>query len=334
MSDHSIQSSKIKAGGERYILEIMLMIVVIGTTYLMFRMGGYKTVALNLFFLPIVISGYYLGRAHAGVLAFFTALVVTIACLLDSSGFAPYMSTFTMTLALIIWAGVLGLTALLVGTLCDERAAKADELHEAYIGVIEVLSKYLQNGNPRVKARSIRTAETAQLVAGELGLSRQQIDDIRVGALLWDLEDVEVTTRLLSRAVDALEGQPSTHEKHTFLGTDLVHSLAEVLRGAVPLLLIQGYEFKGGGQIDGETEFGSDAKLGANIIRMVRLFDLRCSPFSSRSDRSEGSGRGALQAVTELRKTAVEPRDREIVDALERVVARWERIPATEFVFA
>jgi len=331
MSDHSIQSSKIKVGAEKYILEIMLMIVVIGMTFLMFRMGGYKSVALNLFFLPIVISGYYLGRAHAGVLAFFTALIVAIACLLDSSGFSPYMSTFTMTLALVIWAGVLGLTALLVGTLCDERAAKADELHDAYIGVIEVLSKYLQNGNPRVKARSTRTAEIAQMVADELGLSRQRIDDVRVGALLWDLEDVEVTTRLLSRAVDVLEGQPSGHEKHTFLGTDLVHSLTEVLRGAVPLLLTHGYE-SGGGSGDNDSSFGPDAMLGAHIIRMVRLFDLRCSPVSSRTDGTGGSGRGAIQAVAELRKTPGDPRDREILDALERVVERWEPASARESV--
>ena len=332
MSDQSIQTSKISAGGERNALEIMLMIVVIGMTYLMFRMGGYKTVALNLFFLPIVISGYYLGRTHAGILAFFTGLVVSIACLLDSSGFTPYMSTFTLTLALVIWAAVLGLTALLVGTLCDERAAKADELHEAYLGVVEVLSKYLQSGNPRVKARSIRTAEVAQMVADELGLSRQQIDDIRVGALLWDLEDVEVTTRLLSRAVDALEGQPSTHEKHTFLGTDLVHSLAEVLRGAVPLLLTQGYESSGGDYVDNETSIGKDAKLGAHIISLVRLFDVKCSPVSSRSDGSAGLGRGALQTVADLRKTTMDPGDREIVDALERVVRRWERAPAQEAV--
>lgn len=321
-------STKISASRERSILEIMLMIVVIGMTYLMLRMGGYKAVALNLFFLPIVLSGYYLGRAHAGILALFTALLVTIATIMDSTGYAAYVSTFTIGLALIVWAGVLGLTALLVGTLCDERAAKADELHEAYIGVVEVLSKYLQSGNPRVKARSVRTAEISQMVADELGLPRQQVDDVRVGALLWDLENVEVTTKLLSRAVGVLEGQPAFHEKTSFLGVDLVHSLAEVLRGAVPLLLTQEDDPDAGG-ITGDAESPrTEVPLGARIIRLVRLFDSKTSVTAS------DSGHGALQAVADLRKTVSEESDREVLDALERVARRWERAPARELVRA
>ena len=42
------------------------------------------------------------------------------------------------------------MTALLVGSLSDERKAKVRELHEAYVGVVEVLSKYLQSANPRI----------------------------------------------------------------------------------------------------------------------------------------------------------------------------------------
>jgi len=323
-----MHSTRISAPKERTILEIMLMIVVIGMAYLMLRMGGYKAVALNLFFLPIVLSGYYLGRMHAGVLALFTALVVTIATLLDSTGWAAYVSTFTMGLALIIWACVLGLTALLVGTLCDERAAKADELHEAYIGVVEVLSKYLQSGNPRIKASSVRSAEISQLVADELGLPKQQVDDIRVGALLWGLENVEVTTKLLRRAVDALEAEPTLYEKHSFLGADLVHSLAEVLRGAVPLLLGEDDETHAAVPSAGNALFRAEAPMGARIIRMVRLFD------STTSASSMIPGRGALQAVVEMRQTSGDDDDLRVLDALERVVRRWERAPARELVHA
>jgi HD-GYP domain-containing protein (c-di-GMP phosphodiesterase class II) len=321
-------STKISPSRERSILEIMLMIVVIGMTYLLIRMGGYKAVALNLFFLPIVLSGYYLGRAHAGVLAFFTALLVTIATIMDSTGYAAYVSTFTMGLALIVWAGVLGLTALLVGTLCDERAAKADELHEAYISVVEVLSKYLQSGNPRVKARSVRTAEISQMVADELGLPQQHVDDVRVGALLWDLENVEVTTKLLRRAVDVLEEQPAFHENTSFLGVDLVHSLAEVLRGAVPLVLTQEDDPDAGSIAGGVASPRTEVPLGARIIRLVRLFDSRTS--ASASD----SGPGALQTVADLRKTVSDKVDREVLDALGRVVKRWERKAVREPVLA
>lgn len=322
-----VQTRKLADRSERTALEVMLVVVVIGMTYLMLRMGGYKMAALNLFFLPIVLSGYYLGRNHAGVLALFTALVVTIATTLDQSGFSNFASPVTFGLALTVWASVLGLTAILVGTLCDERAAKVSELHDAYVGVVEVLSKYLQSGNPRVKARSIRTAEIAQLVADEMRLPQQHVDDVRVGALLWDLENVEVTTKLLSRAVDTLEGHPGISDKHTFLGADLVHSLAEVLRGAVPLLITQ--------VTDGDATTGTspdmahmyEIPVGARIIHWVRAFDAELS-------NSNASWENAVKAIQNIRGRTSREKDLQVLNAMERVVGRWKNVPEREPVHA
>jgi hypothetical protein len=293
----------------------MLVIVTIGMTYLLYRMGGYKMVALNLFFLPIVLSGYYLGRTSAGVLALFCTLAVTIATVLDSSGFATYTSPVTVGLALTVWAAVLGLTAILVGTLCDERAAKVNELQEAYVGVVEVLSRYLQSGHPTIKARSVRVAEMCQTVAQELKLSRKEIDDVRVGALLHDLGNVEITTKLITKAVSSLEDRSNSVGKHTFLGMDLVHSLGSVLHGAVPLAI---------GQDDlvsdvAEVEQGASAAevpLGARIITAVRAYDDLAV-----SDSGEPV-RASAEVLAELRRDHGGEFDSEVLGAIERTVRR------------
>jgi HD-GYP domain-containing protein (c-di-GMP phosphodiesterase class II) len=257
---------------ERVTFEIMLMIVAIGMTYLVFRMGGYKMVALNLFYLPIVLSGYYLGRTSAGVLALFCALAVTVAATASPTGFAAYDSPVMIGLALTVWASVLGMTAILVGTLCDERAKKVNELHQAYVGVVEVMSRYLQSGDRRIKARCVRIAELCQEVASSMRLSRKEIDDIRVGALLHDLGNIEITTKVLARAVDTLETSPGASEKHTFMGTDLVHSLSSVLQGAFPLIV--GEDDNADDSYD-ETGHTSPKALpvGARIIKTVRAYD-------------------------------------------------------------
>ena len=62
----------------------------------------------------------------------------------DPTEFAAYVSPMVIYLILGVWGAVLGLSAILVGTLCDERAARINELHEAYVGVAEVLSRYMQ----------------------------------------------------------------------------------------------------------------------------------------------------------------------------------------------
>src|SRR5262245_28129535 len=120
---------------DRHVFEIMLLIVVVGMAWLTYRMGNFKIVVLNLFFLPIVLSGYYRGRSVAGALALFSAISVAIATGMDFTAFASFSTPVMIALALTVWAGVLGLTAILVGTLCDERAVALEELHQAYVGV-------------------------------------------------------------------------------------------------------------------------------------------------------------------------------------------------------
>ncbi len=311
------------ANKERHIFEIMLLIATLGLTYLVYRMGPYKMVALNLYFLPIVLSGYFLGRTSAGILALFCALGVTIVTTWASSGFAAYNSPVMMGLALTVWAAALGLTAILVGTLCDERAAKVKELHEAYVGVVEVVSKYLQSGNPKIKTRSIRIAELCQMVAEELRLSRKQRDDIRVGALLYDLGNVEITTKVISKAVDVLETNPGVGSEHTFMGLDLVHSLGSVLHGAVPLLAGQD-DAASEVLADDEGKASAKVPLGARIIHAVRTFDALAVGASG------GSAKKPEQALLRLRREHSDQVGEEIMGAIERAVRRQAASPATQ----
>jgi HD domain-containing protein len=301
---------ELKGKNGKLTFEITLLLITLGMTSLLVMMREHKIVILYLYFLPVVLSGYFLGRVHAGVLALFSAMSVTIALTLESSQFAVYSSPAMIGLVVTIWAAVLGLTALMIGTLCDERAVKVVELHTAYVGVVEVLARYLQSANPHVKARSIRVAEISQKVAEALGLTQKEIDDIRVGALLYDIGNVEITTQLITKAVGSIESE-SVHGKHTFQGRELVHSLEPVLSGAVPLLL----------NLDDAVhdvlavESGNDSRdipLGATIIRAVRAYE------SLVDDNRHGRPMSAEEAVTALRKDPYAKYETRVLDALER----------------
>jgi hypothetical protein len=309
-----------KATKDRSILEIFLIIVTLGTAVLFAQTGVYKVVVLNLFYLPIILSGYFLGRTSAGVLALLCVLTVTIATTLASSGFGAFDTPLTIGLMLTIWGAVLGLSAILVGTLCDQRAATVRELHRAYVGVVEVLSKYLQGGNPRVKTRSVRVAELSQMVAEQLHLLDKQVDDIRVAALLHDLGNVEVTTQVLSKAFDTLESDPP---KHTFLGTELVHSLASVLDGALPLLAGQD-EAVHDYLTHGDRVQDHPTPIGARIIRTVRAYDDLMMGAIGGLRETPGS------AVQRLRCDAGAAYDPNVLDALEHALAtsRTPNLPA------
>lgn len=230
---------------------------------MLYQTVGHKMIVLNLFYLPVVLAGFFLGRYRAGVLALLSVVGATIVIVGNMNAFAAVSSPVIVGLSITVWGSVLGLTSLLVGTLCDDRTAKALEAREAHVGVVEVLARYLQNANPKLQSRALRISSMSEAVAKRMRLSEREIDDIRVAALLMDMENLEITARVIKKAVGELEDYDNA--PHTFHGTELVESLGSVLTGAFPLLLTQTDE---PARLQGDK-----VPFGARIIRTVRAYD-------------------------------------------------------------
>ena len=292
---------------DKHVFESMLIILIVGMTGLFHVLGEHGLLALYLFFLPVILCGYFLGRMSAGVLALFSVLIVTIASTVYAPRFQGYDTPVMIGLAIAMWAAALGLTAILMGTLCDERARTVNELHRAYVGVVDVLFKYLQASNPHTKARSMKVAELSEATARQMHLSRKEADDIRVAALLRELENVEVTTQMISRAMNTLEASPA-HPANRFLGTDLVHSLGSVLESALPLIAIQDDELRD--CLADRRSDGACHPVGAEILSAVRLF-IKLTNEQSPSPIS------TPQAINALRDEGISAA---VVDAIARSV--------------
>ncbi len=308
---------------EQRILEIMLTVVCVGLTCMLYLMHGHKMVILNLFFLPVVLSGFFLGRYRAGVLALFCVVSASVVTAFRLTDLATATSPLVITLAIAVWGAVLGLTALLVGTLSDERTGKIKELHEAYVGVVEVLSQYLQSAHPRLKARSIQVAELSQEVAATMNFSPRQVDDVRVAALLYDVGNIEVTTKVIRRAVDSFEDEPSRGVQHTFQGMDLMLSLGSVLSGAIPLLLNQDDTTPESIAGDRPATPG-DVPIGARIIRAVRAY----GKLIARG--LEGEKLSPAEAVKRLQSDPAAEYGADVLDALQQIVSRTDQTPTAE----
>jgi response regulator RpfG family c-di-GMP phosphodiesterase len=161
------------------------------------------------------------------------------------------------------------------------------------------------------------------MVAEELKLSRKEVDDVRVGALLYDLGHVEITTQLLSRAVDTLEATASRTTSYTFSGVELVHSLSSVLNSAVPLLLTQDDAVRSCLTSEAGESVAEGIPLGAKIIRAVRAYDAIVH-----GEASVAAGTKPGHAIQELRRDISAGYDPDVLDAIERCVRRVGRAPA------
>ena len=111
-------------------IEISLFSICICLTVLLYFVVGFKMVVLNLFYLPVVLAAFYLGRHRAGILALLCVMFASVVAVLDLESFAATTSPLVIGLSLIVWGAVMGLNAIFVGTLSDERTKQVDELHD------------------------------------------------------------------------------------------------------------------------------------------------------------------------------------------------------------
>lgn len=249
---------------DRRRVEWMLVVIIMGLVALLNTTIASKSVVLNLFYLPVICAGFFLGRYRAGALAFLSVIAVSVVVMSDQSGFASSSEPVMVLLTLSIWGSVLGLTAVFVGTLSDDRHAKTNEAREAYMGVVEVLSSYLQAVNPRLQHRARRVAELSEKVGRKLRLSDQEIDNIRLASLMLDMESLEITSRVIRKAVDEIEDGPGMR---TLPGSELMQSLGRVLTGAFPIAqsVVQADDFSG-------RQRDQSRPLSAEVIRTVRAY--------------------------------------------------------------
>jgi HD-GYP domain-containing protein (c-di-GMP phosphodiesterase class II) len=299
-------------------LEVMLVLVTLVLTCVLYQTVGYKIIVLNLFYPPVILAAFFLGRYRAGVLAFFSVLSASVVLSFNLGELATYDSPLVVALSVLVWGGVLGLAALLVGTLSDELASRMTELHEAHVGVVEVLSHYLQSAHPSLKDHSHRVASICRDLAEQLKLGQKEVDDIRVAALLCDMENIEITARVIRKAIGDLGDEQKSGGQHTFHGTELVRSLGPALLGAFPLVLNQsGAEQQ---RPVGDVVSAGQVPLGARIIRTVRAYDaLMHGKFGL-------PGISPSDAIKELWRDVEAEHDPMILHALERVVTRSDKV--------
>jgi hypothetical protein len=301
-------------------LEAILVLVTLVLTCVLYQTVGYKIIVLNLFYLPVILAAFFLGRYRAGVLAFFSVISASLVLSFNLGEFATYDSPLVVALSVLVWGGVLGLAALLVGTLSDELASRMTELHEAHVGVVEVLSHYLQSAHPSLKDHSHRVASICRELAEQLKLSQKEVDDIRVAALLCDMENIEITARVIRKAIGDLGDEHKPAAQHTFHGTELVRSLGPALLGAFPLVLNQS-----GGEPQRRAGDGSTTQvpLGARIIRSVRAYDALVHSKWGLPTTTPA------EAIKELWRDVEAEHDPMILHALERVVMRGSQLERT-----
>jgi hypothetical protein len=172
--------------------ERLLVFVLVASLLLIHVFVDEKIAFLSFYYLPVIVAGFHLGK-RVGT---FSALliVVLVAFVQAVVGLNPVYGPGLVSpaaLTLLPWAGFLVLTGYVVGMLGEQRAARLDELKDAYITMLEILTFHLETNERRVRGHSYRVAARAVGIARALGLRPDEVEHLRVAALLHELSPAD-----------------------------------------------------------------------------------------------------------------------------------------------
>ncbi len=301
---------------EKLIVVIILIAAVIGT-YLIEE----ESIVLNFYYLPVLASGYFLGRRLGVLTAVFSILMIVISAVIFPNGFLRGQDVLKGTLQLLSWGGFLILASVTVGTLYEQNEQRLRDLKNAYIGVLEILSKYLESTDRYTKGHSVRVSELAMEIGIAMELPRKEVENIRVAGLLHDIGKVEISGEILRKAAQLSSEEKELMEEHTVKGAYLLTSVGSVLKEVVPIVVSHHKYFMDPHPGDDLDKEASSIPLGARILAVADAFD------AMTSDRPYRKGMPPWEAMEEIIKNAGKQFDPEVVDAFKQVLrGRMEKV--------
>lgn len=295
---------------EKILVGVILLVAFLGTLFV-----ENTSVVLDFYFLPVLIAGYFLGRRSSLLAAVLSILLVLFCALMFPQRMFAASRIWHDTAAVCGWGGFLILTSIAVGSLYETKERQLQDLKNAYVGVLEILSKYLESTDPYTSGHSTRVSEWATAIATEMNLPATETDNVRVAGLLHDIGKIEISGEVLRKAATLSSGEQAYLESHAQKGARLLSSVGGVLKDVVPLVLSHHRYFVS----KLESEDGATPEkvpLGASIIAVADAFD------AMTSDRPYRRAMPPWQALEEIVSNSGRQFDPRVVEAFKNVAAR------------
>jgi hypothetical protein len=274
---------------------ILTMLLIVGAMNYLVKSNR---ILLGLYFLPTIFSAYHFGRRHAALTALASVCLVVLVSL-----FNPHMLSGDTVrdvpggrwLELIVWGGILMVTAYSMGTLYERNQRKIQELRRTYQGLIVILRHFISK-DKYTENHCYRVSVYAAKIAAYLNLPSGQIEDIRAASMLHDLGKLEISRELLYKASELTQEERTAMSKHPDNGAELLKTVDTPLGRILPIILAHHEKYDGSGY---HKVQGDDIPLEARIITVADVYDAlisdrpyrkAMSPFEARDIIEKGSG--------------------------------------------
>ena len=190
-------------------------------------------------------------------------------------------------------------------------AGYARDLEEAYLSTIRVLSAAIDARDSYTQGHSTRVSKLSSLIGREMGLTRQELDELEMACIFHDVGKIKTPDAIL-RKQDALNAPEKTEMmKHPEYGVEIL-STAPFLHKFIPTVRHHHEWFNGEGYPDGLR--GNRIPLFAAIISVADSFDAMTSERPYKKAMSEE------EAKRELLRFSGRQFNPELIDAFMKVL--------------
>jgi putative two-component system response regulator len=203
--------------------------------------------------------------------------------------------------------------ALRTAELRMERA----NLERISVATLETLVNALEAKDPYLRGHSARVADSAAMVAAELGLPDDQVEAIRTAGRLHDIGKIGIREEILGKQGPLTDEEFEHVKRHPLIGSEILAPLLH-LRGLIPFVRNHHERWDGKGYPDGLS--GEAIPIGARIIGAVEIYDALTT---SRPYQEKMPPELAVERLRDLVGTVLDPA---VHRALQAVVARREAL--------
>jgi putative nucleotidyltransferase with HDIG domain len=187
----------------------------------------------------------------------------------------------------------------------------AEENRELFVGSIRMLAAAIDEKDPYTRGHSGRVAKYSTLIGRELGLTPEDLDTLRISALLHDVGKIGVEDRVLKKPGALTPEEFGVMKQHTVKGANIMRPVSQ-LKNMLPGIELHHEHMDGRGYPYGLQ--GPQIPLMARIIGVADTLDAMTTnrPYQSAMDLD--------YALTKIKALAGSKFDAVVVNALDAAV--------------
>jgi putative nucleotidyltransferase with HDIG domain len=195
----------------------------------------------------------------------------------------------------------------------DKLRLAAEENHELFLGSIRMLAAAIDEKDPYTRGHSGRVARYSTIIGHGMGMNVEDLDRLRIAALLHDVGKIGVDDRVLKKPGKLTDEEFDLMKQHTIKGANIMRPVGQ-LKDVLPGIELHHERMDGKGYPYGLP--GEQIPLMARIIAVADTLDAITTnrPYQSAMDLDF--------ALERIRSLAISRFDPEVVAALEAAISK------------